>query len=39
MLVRRKGESLAELLVRLDRAIEGAYEHQIYINDVYDKRR
>lgn len=39
MLVRRKGESLADLLVRLDRAIEGAYEHQIYINDVYDKRR
>lgn len=38
MLVRRKGESLAELLVRLDRAIEGAYEHQIYINEVYDKR-
>ncbi len=38
MLVRRKGESLAQLLVRLDRAIEGAYEHQICINEVYDKR-
>lgn len=39
MLVRRKGESLGELLVRLDRAIESAYEHQIYVNEVYDKRR
>lgn len=39
MLVRRKGESLAQLLMRLDRAIEGAYEHQIYVNEVYDKRR
>lgn len=36
MLVRRKGESLANLLARLDRAIEGAYEHTIYINEVYD---
>jgi hypothetical protein len=36
-LVRRKGESLAQLLVRLDRAIERAYEHQIYTNEVYDK--
>lgn len=39
MLVRRKGESLAQLLVRLDHAIEGAYEHQIYINEVYDRRK
>ncbi|MDM4771484.1 hypothetical protein [Solimonas sp. SE-A11] len=36
MLVRRKGESLAQLLIRLDKAIEGAYEHQIFINEVYD---
>lgn len=39
MLVRRKGESLAQLLVRLDKAIEGAYEHEIFINEVYDRPR
>ena len=35
MLVRRKGETLAELLVRLDQAIESAYECRHVINEVY----
>lgn len=35
MLVRRKGESLVQLLVRLDRAIESAFERHHVINEVY----
>jgi hypothetical protein len=38
MLVRKKGESLAQLLIRLDKAIEAAYEHRIFINEVYGER-
>lgn len=34
MLVRRDGETLAQLLVRLDRAIEQAYEHDYFIDEV-----
>ena len=34
MLVRRPGESLAELLQRLDAAIEDAYENGVYIDEV-----
>ena len=35
MLVRRKDETLAQLLVRLDQAIESAYERHHVINEVY----
>jgi hypothetical protein len=34
MLVRRPGESLAELLQRLDAAIEDAYENGVHIDEV-----
>jgi hypothetical protein len=34
MLQRRPGESLAELLLRLDAAIEHAYENDVYIDEV-----
>jgi predicted RNase H-like HicB family nuclease len=34
MLQRRHGESLAELLQRLDAAIEDAYENGVYIDEV-----
>lgn len=34
MLQRRPGESLAELLQRLDAAIEDAYENGVYIDEV-----
>jgi hypothetical protein len=34
MLVRRPGESLAELLQRLDAAIEDAYANGVYIDEV-----
>lgn len=34
MLVRRDGETLAQLLVRLDKAIEQAYEHDHFIDEV-----
>lgn len=34
MLQRRPGESLVDLLQRLDAAIEDAYENQIYIDEV-----
>jgi hypothetical protein len=34
MLVRRPGESLAELLQRLDAAIGDAYENSIFIDEV-----
>ena len=34
MLVRRPGESLADLLQRLDAAIEDAYEHSIFVDEV-----
>jgi hypothetical protein len=34
MLVRRENETLEELLVRLDRAIEMAYEEEIFIDEV-----
>lgn len=34
MLQRRPGESLADLLQRLDAAIADAYENDIYIDEV-----
>ena len=34
MLQRRPGESLVELLQRLDAAIEDAYENSVYIDEV-----
>jgi len=34
MLVRRPGESLVELLQRLDAAIEDAYENGVFIDEV-----
>ena len=34
MLVRRPGESLVDLLQRLDAAIEDAYENSVYIDEV-----
>jgi hypothetical protein len=34
MLVRRPGESLLQLLQRLDAAIADAYEHNVYIDEV-----
>ncbi len=34
MLVRRPGESLLELLQRLDAAIEDAYERDIYADEI-----
>ncbi len=34
MLVRRNGETLKQLLVRLDRAIEMAVEDEIFIDEV-----
>lgn len=34
MLVRRDGETLEQLLMRLDRAIEIAYEDEIFIDEV-----
>ena len=34
MLVRRDGETLAQLLIRLDRAIEMAEENEIFIDEV-----
>ena len=34
MLQRRPGESLAELLQRLDAAIEDAYENGVYVDEV-----
>ncbi len=36
MLIRRDGESLGELLVRLDKALYIAYEKQQYIDEVND---
>lgn len=36
MLIRRDGETLGELLVRLDKAIHLAYEHQQYIDEIND---
>jgi len=34
MLVRRDGESLEQLLIRLDRAIEMAVEEEIFIDEI-----
>lgn len=34
MLVRRRGESLMQLLSRLDAAIENAYENQIFEDEI-----
>jgi hypothetical protein len=34
MLVRRKGESLDTLLMRLDTAINDAYENELFIDEV-----
>jgi hypothetical protein len=34
MLVRRDGETLVQLLVRLDKAIEQVYEHDRFIDEV-----
>lgn len=34
MLVRRDGETLVQLLVRLDKAIEQVYEHDRHIDEV-----
>jgi hypothetical protein len=34
MPIRRDGESLVQLLVRLDKAIEQAYEHSHFIDEV-----
>lgn len=34
MLVRRDGETLLELLARLDDAIEDAYEYQIFADEI-----
>jgi hypothetical protein len=34
MLVRRDGETLMELLTRLDCAIEDAYEHEIFADEI-----
>ncbi len=34
MLARRPGESLLELLQRLDAAIEDAYEHNIFADEI-----
>lgn len=34
MLIRRENETLQQLLVRLDRAIEMAHEEEIYIDEV-----
>lgn len=34
MLVRRDGETLVQLLVRLDKAIEQVYEHDHFIDEV-----
>jgi len=34
MLVRRDSETLAQLLVRLDKAIEQAYEHEHFIDEI-----
>jgi hypothetical protein len=39
MLVRRKGESLSNLLVRLDAAIEDALEREIYVDELNDGTR
>lgn len=33
-LVRRDGETLAQLLIRLDKAIERAYEHDHIIDEI-----
>lgn len=34
MLIRRDGESLTDLLCRLDKAINMAYEEEIYIDEI-----
>lgn len=34
MLVRREGETFMELLARLDRAIEDAWEHHIFADEI-----
>ena len=34
MLVRREGETLMELLARLDDAIEDAYEYEIFVDEI-----
>lgn len=34
MLVRRNGETLEQLLIRLDRAIEKAVEEEIFIDEI-----
>lgn len=39
MLVRRKGESLSSLLIRLDAAIEDALEREVYVDEVNDGAR
>lgn len=33
-LVHREGETLADLLIRLDKAIERAYEHDQFIDEI-----
>lgn len=35
-LVRRDGETLVQLLIRLDKAIERAYEHDHFIDEIND---
>jgi len=39
MLVRRRGESLLDLLVRLDQAIEKAYNEEIFTDEINAPRR
>lgn len=36
MLVRRDGESLMELLKRLDAAVEDAYENYVFLDELND---
>jgi hypothetical protein len=38
MLVRRKGETLIQLLTRLDQAIDKAYSEDVFTDEINPKR-